>query len=112
MASGTAVFHPVVADGGCRQRTAGQRSNLGNMSFLVDIFSYLGISMTLRGGSDGHFRLHFAMKGGLNLTEGYLRTLTSNYSSKIRTRNIRGLCHSAIIFLSIQIAADPEYLQR
>ena len=66
-------------------------SNLGNMSFLVDIFSYLGISMTL-GVVLMVIFIFFAMKGGLKFAEGYLRVINEQlFIRKIRTRNIRGL---------------------
>ena len=82
-------------------------SNLGEYVFLVDIFSYL-VFDDPRGGSDGHFHL-FAMKGGLKFAEGYLRVINEQlFIRKIR-RGISGACLiSAIIFLSIQIAAGSR----
>ena len=66
-------------------------SNLGNMSFLVDIFSYLGISMTL-GVVLMVIFIFFAMKGGLKFAEGYLRVINEQlFIRKIRTREYQGL---------------------
>lgn len=68
-------------------------SNMGNMSFLVDIFNYFGISLSLEVVLAVIF-IFFTLKGALKFSEGYFRVLNEQlFIKQIRTRNILGLAH-------------------
>ncbi len=87
---GLAMFIPLLqmVDGDSAKADSG---NMGNLSFLADIFNYFGISLTL-GVVLGVIFFFFAFKGLMKFIEGYLRV---NYEqlfiNMIRRRNIIGL---------------------
>jgi len=66
-------------------------ANMGNMSFLVDIFNYFGIELTLGVVLTVIF-IFFTIKGALKFSEGYFRVINEQlFIRQIRTRNIIGL---------------------
>ncbi|MFT3909015.1 MAG: ABC transporter ATP-binding protein [Ferruginibacter sp.] len=87
---GLAMFIPLLqmVDGDHPQANSG---NMGNLSFLANIFKFFGISLTL-GVVLSVIFFFFAFKGLLKFIEGYLRV---NYEqlfiNMIRRRNIIGL---------------------
>ncbi len=65
--------------------------NMGNMSFIVDIFNYFGISLTLNVVLAIIF-VFFTIKGILKFSEGYARIIYEQLFIRIiRSRNISGL---------------------
>ncbi|HRF26531.1 MAG TPA: hypothetical protein PKW54_04270 [Ferruginibacter sp.] len=66
-------------------------ANMGNMSFLVDLFNYVGIELTLGVVLTVIF-VFFTIKGALKFSEGYFRVINEQlFIRQIRTRNIIGL---------------------
>ena len=87
---GLAMFIPLLqmVDGNEAQANNG---NMGNLSFLADIFAYFGISLSLSVVLSVIF-FFFALKGILKFSEGYARVMYEQlFINKIRTRNIIGL---------------------
>lgn len=68
-------------------------ANMGNMSFLVDVFNAMGISMTL-GVVLAVILIFFSLKGALKFSEAYYRVINEQlFIKQIRTRNIYGLAN-------------------
>ncbi len=87
---GLAMFIPLLqmVDSGNVKANSG---NMGNLSFLADIFNYFGISLTL-GAVLCVIFFFFSLKGLLKFAEGYLRvTYEQLFINTIRRRNIIGL---------------------
>ncbi len=87
---GLAMFIPLLqmVDG---DNVKANNSNMGNLSFLADIFNWLGISLTLGVVLTVIF-VFFALKGVMKFTEGYTRVMyEQRFINMIRTRNIVGL---------------------
>ncbi len=87
---GLAMFIPLLqmADGNNVKADSG---NMGNLSFLTEIFNYFGINLTLGVVSIVIF-VFFSLKGLMKFIEGYTRvTYEQLFINTIRTRNITGL---------------------
>lgn len=89
---GLAMFIPLLqmVDAG---NTPPNSENMGNMSFLVKAFSYLGINLTL-GVVLMVIFFFFTLKGALKFMEGYFRVVNEQlFMRTIRSRNINGLAN-------------------
>ena len=89
---GLAMFIPLLqmVDGDNAKANSG---NMGNLSFLADIFNFFGISLTLSVVLM-IILVFFSLKGVMKFIEGYTRvTYEQMFINTIRNRNIHGLAN-------------------
>ncbi|MEO8772108.1 MAG: ABC transporter ATP-binding protein [Ferruginibacter sp.] len=88
---GLAMFIPLLQMVDVNNAKADQ-ANMGNLSFLADVFHYLGIPLTLLVVLCLIF-FFFSLKGLMKFSEGYVRVMyEQRFINTIRMRNIEGLC--------------------
>ncbi len=104
---GLAMFIPLLqmVDG---KNTKADNGNMGNLSFLADIFNYFGITLTM-GVVLCVIFFFFTLKGILKFAEGYARVMyEQRFINTIRTRNIKGLANFSY---NIFVNADTGRIQ-
>ena len=104
---GLAMFIPLLqmVDG---KNARADNGNMGNLSFLADIFSYFGINLTM-GVVLSVIFFFFTLKGVMKFAEGYARVMyEQRFINTIRTRNIKGLSNFSY---NIFVNADTGRIQ-
>lgn len=104
---GLAMFIPLLqmVDG---NNAKADQATMGNLSFLADVFRYLGIPLTLFVVLCLIF-IFFSLKGLMKFAEGYLRVMyEQRFINTIRMRNIAGLSNFSY---NVFVNADTGRIQ-